>query len=103
MFDEILENGYKEYPVNSFVKCDKFFQKRFRDEKGTKYFIDIEYFEHQGILEPSFEYVVYFTVGEDNRAIRIRLYSGWSLTQVEEFVEKMWKTKLYNYYEKDEE
>jgi hypothetical protein len=37
----LLKNGYKEFPVSEFNQfAQKFYQKRIKDDKGIKYFID---------------------------------------------------------------
>lgn len=114
MTDEyILNKGYTKFPPSQLdsdiVAC--IFQKCFRDENGKKYFIDImkndlsfvpperrdEFWKPYG-----YEYRIQVSVGEDEKSINLHFFNGWTLENVEEFVEKFFVNMNINYYEIDE-
>ena len=108
--NEILEKGYHQYAPGPFdskwvMDC---FQKRFRDEKGTKYFIDIRKWEgmthpHTGeYFEPSYDYWIQLYRKEKHDAVDLEFHSEWTLDAVEEYVETLFQTGLFDYYELDD-
>ena len=108
---EILDRGYHRYERTQFddwyVECH--FQKRFDDEIGKKYFIDINKYEQYrhpstGELTGSvYEYEVYLEPKNYKGAIRILFYAGATLDEVEKQVEELFATGNYEYYEQWEE
>lgn len=111
MTDEyLLEHGYKEYPPfpyesNSVVAN---FQKRFDDNYGKKYFINVAKWSHDYVpvdkrdswwTPYSYEYKAHFTMFEEEKGITLTFHSGWTLEEVEEFVENFFNTVKPNYYE----
>lgn len=114
MDDYIMSRGYVRYEPNSFDYpgiVDKF-QKRFDDENGKKYFIDVV--KYGEITHPvtgeeipaSYEYEVYLKPKKMGCTIKLLLYAGVGgsdeLTEVEEYVESLFNTGLYEYYESKE-
>ncbi len=112
MTDEyLIERGYKKYPpVTAFY--DKYivamFQKRFDDNFGKKYFINVLKWSHDFIpaerrdewWEPfSYEYEVSMTMFEDDKGIDLKFHSSWAVEEVENFVEDFFKKMKPNYYE----
>ena len=116
MTDEyLLKRGYKQYPPVQVVDGDLVvarFQKRFDDDFGKKYFIDIKKWSHEFVpqhqrnewWEPfTYTYEVYTTMFSDE-AMQIEFYSSWTLEQVEKFMEDFFEKMKPNYYESwDEE
>lgn len=111
MNDEyLLEHGYKQYkPIffddNSVVAR---FQKRFDDEYGKKYFIDVLKWSHDYIpvehrneyWKPfSYTYEVQITMSEEEKCINLEFFSGWTIEDVENFMEDMFEKIKPNYYE----
>lgn len=100
---EILNRGYHRYERTPFdkdwVECH--FQKRFDDEVGKKYFIEINKYEH--LTENPYEYEVYLEPKNYKGTIRILFYAGATLDEVEKQVEELFATGNYEYYEKWEE
>ena len=104
---EILDRGYHRYERTPFdkdwVECH--FQKRFDDEIGKKYFIEInkyEQYEHPSTGELTgnvYEYEVYLEPKNYKGAIRILFYAGATLDEVEKQVEELFATGNYEYYE----
>ena len=108
---EILDKGYHGYKCTPFdkdyVECR--FQKRFDDEIGKKYFIEIIKYgqwRHPSTYElmgDTYEYEVYLEPKNYKGAIRILFYAGATLDEVEKQVEELFATGNYEYYEKWEE
>lgn len=111
----ILGKGYKEFKPTclndeSVVSC---FQKRFDDEMGKKYFIDIEKWYWGDVIPPhrrdtwyqdfTYEYSVQIYLKDTDNAIDITFLSSWHLDQVEEHMEKLFETGMYDYYERWDE
>lgn len=104
MTDELLlKRGYKEYAPTQFhneyiVKC---FQKRFDDDKGKKYFINVDKYDMPEPVTDAFpyEFEVYLSL-KDGDAIKMLLYgSDWDINTVEKYIEKLFSTGDYEYYE----
>lgn len=107
--NDILNAGYKEYKPTPFhsegvTRC---FQKRFDDEKGKKYFIDINKWEfpphpHTGEQIPeSYEFETQFN--KNDKPMNITLFNRWEIEEVEQFFEEMWIKMNLDYYERWEE
>ena len=104
---EILDRGYHRYERTQFdnwyVECH--FQKRFDDEKGKKYFIDVnkyKQYEHPSTGELTgnvYEYEVNLEPKNYKGAIRILFFAGATLDEVEKQVEELFATGNYEYYE----
>lgn len=117
MTDEyLLERGYKQCPTNPVLDSDLIvarFQKRFDDDFGKKYFIDVKKWSHDFIPENrrdqwwepfTYSYEVYTTMFSDEEPMQIEFYSSWTLEQVEKFMEDFFEKMEPNYYESwDEE
>jgi hypothetical protein len=114
--DIILARGYKEYKPTAFhsegiIKC---FQKRFDDDKGKKYFIDINKWSWDDIasvahkMDPCYKSYTYefetqlYKKGTHD-AVDMIFHNSWKIEQVEEFVEIMFQMGMLDYYEKWEE
>lgn len=117
MTDEyILEKGYKQYsptPVldNEYIVAR--FQKRFDDNFGKKYFINIlkwsrDYIpaEHRDkYWTPyTYEYEVQVSMYEEDNTINLHFFADWTLDKVENFMMDFFDKMTPNYYESwDEE
>lgn len=117
MNDEyLLERGYKEYRPTPYLDNDLIvakFQKRFDDDFGKKYFIDISKWSHDYVptwyrdkwWKPfSYEYDLYVTMFEEEKPIYLKFGTSWTLEEVENFAENFFNKMEPNYYESwDEE
>lgn len=113
MNDEyLLERGYKQYkplPVIDNESIVAKFQKRFDDDFGKKYFIDISKWSYDFIpvnrrdewWKPySYEYDLYVTMfGEEEKPIYLKFGTSWTLEEVEAFAEDFFNKMKPNYYE----
>jgi hypothetical protein len=45
--DSILEAGFRECRVPTGMSCDRFFQRPQRDDNGTRYYLNIEYYDNR--------------------------------------------------------
>lgn len=115
MTDEyILEKGYKQYSStyydNKYIVAK--FQKRFDDEYGKKYFINILKWSNSFVpvdrrneyWQPyNYEYDVQVSMYEEKNTINLRFYADWTLDRVEEFMADFFEKMCPNYYELDEQ
>lgn len=112
MDEHLIEKGYKQYEPTQFDERGFVvarFQKRFDDEHGKKYFIDVV--KHSWDLVPehkrdkwwkefTYEYEVQVTFGKDKNALNLNFFSSWTIEEVEEYMEKFFSVMGVNYYEK---
>lgn len=108
----LLERGYKQYPVTQFDSdlVVARFQKRFDDEVGKKYFINViknswESIEHHYIKDKwytrfTYTYEVQITMFDDEKPINLEFFSCWQLEEVETYMEKLFKEMNVNHYHK---
>lgn len=112
MNDEyILERGYKPYKPNPVLDSDSIvakFQRRFDDDFGKKYFIDIAKWSHDYIPENrrdkwwtpfSYTYHLYVSMFEEEKPIYFEFGTSWTLEEVENFTEEFFEKMKPNYYE----
>ena len=106
----LLEQGYKKYPKtpfdNEFIVAR--FQRRFDDDFGKKYFIDVirwsnDYIpvSHRGSNWElySYEYEIHFSMYEEEKSLNLKFFNSWSLKEVEDFAEDFFNKMKPNYYE----
>lgn len=111
MNDEyLLERGYKQYaptPFDSDITVARF-QKRFDDNIGKKYFINVIKNSWDYVPENrrdkwwtpfTYEYEVQITMFEEEKPINFQFFSNWLLDEVEMFVENFFNKMKPNYYE----
>lgn len=111
MVDEkLIERGYKQYNPTPFDNQSVVarFQKRFDDDFGKKYFIDVLKWSQDYVplnrrdkwWKPFvYEYEVQISVGENQNAINLEFFSHWTIEEVEEFMEEFFDKMQPNYYE----
>ena len=105
--EKIIEMGYNKYeptPIHT-DNVEACFQKRVRDDKGTKYFIDIEKSKpwthpHTGEeFPPSYEFTTQLYYKDNDCPLNLRMFAGCTVEQFEEFMEKLFNTGMFDYYE----
>ena len=99
---EILDNGYREYKPTRFhsegiTKC---FQKRFDDECGKKYFIDIHKWDWYSGDYHHLSYEFFAQLNQNDKPIDITLFNGWEIEDAEKWIEKVWNDTNCDYYER---
>lgn len=111
MTDEyILKKGYKQYKSTSYDNeyIVAMFQKRFDDEYGKKYFINVLKWSNDFMpverrdvcWQPySYEYKVQVSIYEEQNPINLHFFSNWTLDRVEEFMADFFKKMCINHYE----
>lgn len=111
MSDEyLIERGYTKYPPTSFDNeyIVARFQKRFDDDFGKKYFIDILRWSNDYIPMShrgedwelySYEYEIQFSMYKEEKSLNLTLFNNWTIEEVEKFVEDFFKKMKPNYYE----
>lgn len=110
-----MERGYTEYPPQSFDSYSTVsnFQKRFDDESGKKYFIDVhkcsndfmsDYDKQQDWYNQySYEYSCQLYKKGSHAPLNMLFFSDWNLEDVENFVESLFATGQLDYYERRED
>lgn len=107
---ELIGNGYKKHvsqSYRSFHSTDTLFQKRIRDNKGTKYFIDCWWYDNSAIptlVEIGKGEMVQFECqfyNVDNSAVMNVTLFEKDVSKVEEYFEKIWIGMNLGYYEKE--
>lgn len=104
--DTLKELGFKEYPPTVFHPkgVEKFFQKKYTDEKGIKYFIDVQKWPEYRIpgrdfIPVAYEYTIQIRDQKGN-AIDLLFHDSWKLEDVERYIEKLFKLRMFTYYER---
>ena len=85
--EKILKKGYTEYKPSPTQNCDRFFQKRVSDNKGIKYFIDIEYFAHVIHSEEHEWFTFVMNYEKDNYHVTARFGGNENLEEMEKILE----------------
>lgn len=112
MNDEyLLERGYKQFKPTPVLDNDSIvakFQKRFDDDFGKKYFIDVAKWSHNYVpadrrdkwWKPfSYAYHLYVTMSKEENPIFLEFGTSWTLENVEKFAEDFFEKMKPNYYE----
>ena len=100
----LLENDYKEWEVNKLFhpSANRFFQKRFRNEKGqTKYFIDFFEYIHK---DKSINYEVGLQFERDKYVMNIQIFAideNMTLEEIEQEVYAIWYGLDCKYYDEE--
>ncbi len=101
--DYLISKGYHSYEPTPIDNCDKRYQKRFDDEIGKKYFIDIEMydFSRHDIKVNPIQYQIGMRTEEKNGigAIEITFWNK-DIDKVEKWCENFWQSGDWDYYEK---
>ena len=97
----LLENGYREYKTPNIISgWDRFFQKRFRNEKGqTKYFINFN------VCKSYKGYEVDLQFEKDKYMMKILLFGiddDMTLEKIEQEVYAIWHGLDCKYYDEEE-
>lgn len=88
------------------------FQKRFDDNNGKKYFIDVVKWSYDFVpmnmrdkwWKPfRYSYEVQVTFNEEENPINLNFFTNWKLENVEKFMEEFFEKMKPNYYEKWDE
>ena len=104
---DFLSAGFHEFSPSRFEHdgVETCFQKRYDDDHGKKYFITVNKWrawEHpytHEIFPSDYEYHIQMYKKDDHGAIDILFHSSWNLVDVENYMEKLWDTGLFDYYE----
>ena len=99
MTEKVLINaGYKEAPVPVVEQYEnRFFQKKVKDDKGIKYFIDVYEYE----ISDEYNYEFKLLTQKDKFWVRTTIYSIENMTieEIEKEIEDIWKKCNFNYYQ----
>lgn len=99
MTEKVLINaGYNEVPVPVVEQyANRFFQKKVKDDKGIKYFIDVYEYE----ISDEYNYEFKLVTQKDKFWVRTTIYSieNMTLEEIEKEIEDIWKKCKFNYYQ----
>ena len=102
----LLDAGYKKYSAPSIWEdfVEVIFQKRFDDEIGKKYFIDVKKCTSSYYDEPHYEVETQLYQKDTHNAMNIVWLHGWkSIEEIENWMDKFWNNEEYDYYERWDE
>jgi len=106
MDKNLLEKGYLEFEPSKIDSdfVETCFQKRFDDDQGKKYFITIKKINFSAIFPEDFpkykyEFNVQLYQKYTHYPINLTFFDGWDVEQVEKYMEKIWNSEEYDYYE----
>ena len=105
--EELIKHGYKTYDSDVLYSSMCLYQKRIKDDKGTKYFIDI----YEYMLKSkdnydkckSYEARLVTSLKDDTYSLNILLYcidDNITIEQLEKDIEDIWTKLGCDYYEK---
>ena len=105
---EIIEKGYTEFSPSHIDDKDveKKFQKRISNEIGKKYFITINKWKKIDVPHtnntwgPTYEFHTQLYNKQTREPVNLLFFAGWTIESVEEYLEKLFETGLFDYYEK---
>lgn len=99
MTDKVLINaGYKECEVPVTEQyANRFFQKKIKDEKGIKYFIDVYEYE----ISDHYDYEFILVTQKDKFWVKTKIYAidDMDLDEIEFEIEDIWNKCKFNYHE----
>ena len=99
--EQLIAAGYKPFMQRNIKEyTESFYQKRFDDGKGKKYFITIAEYDHRDYPQVPYDFsyepdVQFVTHGV---TFNTTMLSPESVEQMEEFFEKMWFNLDCDYY-----
>lgn len=105
--EELIKHGYKTYDSDGLYNAVCLYQKRIKDDKGTKYFIDI----YEYMLKSkdnydkckSYEARLVTSLKDDTYSLNILLYcidDNTTIEQLEKDIDDIWTKLGCDYYEK---
>ena len=111
MTDEmLLKLGFDEFSPSAFVPSgvEKCFQKCYSDSVGKKYFITI--YKWKAFIESQrdvtdddlYEYNTNLYKKDGHETVSLLFHNSWMLEDVEHYIEALWDTGLFDYYEEFE-
>ena len=100
----LLKAGYRMYPPPLSQRCDRCYQLRVRDENGTRFFVNVRFWQHSRYGESvsdSYDSFAQFT-GRDSVVFDIaRLYHvGDTPEIIAAWFQDVWERMGCNYYER---
>lgn len=106
----LIERGYKQYAPTPFDNeyVITRFQKRFDDEFGKKYFIDVVKWSHDYVPKErrddwwkpfTYCYETQISLFDEEKHINLEFFSDWTVEEVEKFMKDMFEKMKLNYYE----
>lgn len=98
---ELLDKGYKEFrPTMLNAVTETAYQKCFRNENGDAlYFINVYMYCHYIIQEINFEIEVQLYQKGTHEPVNLRFFCGWTLADVEEYIQRIYEVGFEPYDE----
>lgn len=102
--EALLAAGYKPFTQKNIKEfTNSFYQKRFDDENGKKYFITIAEYDNRMYADmnlPDFSYSPDTQFNSNGVTFEIEMLTPESVEQMEAFFERMWVQMGCDYYER---
>ena len=105
---KLLDEGFQKFSPSRIDpdSVERCYQKRYDDETGIKYFITIR--KWKGWIhpytgekaEPAYECSTQLYQKDTHNALDLTFHSSWTLEDVEKYLESLFDTGMYDYYEK---
>lgn len=117
--DILLKSGYREFKPTLICKsANNAYQKRVRDNVGTKYFINIYEYDSREYGFNGYTYEISLqsnkTYNDKEFTVNTEIFgfsefdnktetyeNKFSIEEIESIIEKHWNVNEFNYYEKD--
>ena len=99
--EELINAGYTRYDPTPYHECETdLFQKCIRDEKGKKYYINVNRWDYSkyNVYYIRYDASVQFC-HKNNETVNVDCLDGWSIPDMEKFYEDLWNTGWFKYYE----
>ena len=103
---DLLDAGYTEYreEFSHSAYVETAFHKEYTDKIGTKYFINIykwDYKKDKFLTDTSrYEFDAKLYSKDKHNPINLNFFNGWELEDVEKYLDEMFNTGLFDYYER---
>lgn len=103
--NDLIAAGYKPFTQRNLKEfTNSFYQKRFDDENGKKYFITVAEYDNSKYLKEyinlsEFSYEADCQFVSNGVTFNVDMLNPESIQQMEEFFEKMWYNLGCEYYE----
>jgi hypothetical protein len=91
---ELVERGYRRYENSPISNADYFYQKQFKDERGTKYFINMMFY-----VWPELGTRYCMEIINNEPHMEFSVHAQRTVDEYEALAEKFWSTMGCGYYD----
>ena len=101
---DLIDKDFIEYGIPFGESCDKYYQKKYKDGRGIKYFLEVK---HYTLIHPitkedlsGYEVSGQFYLKGSHEAVNMEFLDS-SIEKAEEFVNTLFDNNLLEYYEEN--